>query len=137
MNIAATCALASLLVLPFLTGCQTTAPIRTVTAADSGGSVQISMGDLLEVHLEGNPTTGYTWMTGTINSWVLAPVGRPHFTPAGEGTNSPAMVGASGLFSLRYQPVGRGTSPLKLNYLRTWETNLTPAKTFEITVTVR
>jgi inhibitor of cysteine peptidase len=129
--------LLALLALSLMTGCQTKAPIRTVTAADNGGTVQISMGDLLEVHLEGNPSTGYAWMTQSINSWVLAPLGRPHFTPAGEGTNSPALVGAGGLISLRYQPVGRGTTPLKLNYRRTWETNVTPAQTFEITVTVR
>ena len=37
------------------------AATKVVTDADKGGTVQIKMGDVLEVRLSSNPTTGYEW----------------------------------------------------------------------------
>jgi hypothetical protein len=37
------------------------AATRVVTDADKGGTVEIKMGDVLEVRLNSNPTTGYEW----------------------------------------------------------------------------
>ena len=52
--------LAALLLLAFCPGVAQTAT-KVVTDADKGGTVTIKMGDVLEVRLNSNPTTGYMW----------------------------------------------------------------------------
>ena len=37
------------------------AATKVVTDADKGATVEIKMGDVLEVRLNSNPTTGYMW----------------------------------------------------------------------------
>ena len=130
-------ALATLLTLPLMTGCQTQPPVHKITDADNGSTILLSRQDLLEVDLAGNPSTGYTWQTVNLNSWVLAPLGRPVFNTDAPGTNDPPVVGGGGLTTLTYRPVGEGTSPLQLAYSRPWQTNATPAKTFAVTITVK
>ena len=126
-----------LFALPLMTGCQTTPPIRTITEGDNGSTVTLSHHDLLEVDLPATPSTGYTWQTGNINSWVLAPLKRPRFASAAAETNGQSMVGAGGTVTLTYQAVGTGTSPLELAYSRPWATNSAPEKSFSVTVIVK
>jgi len=130
------CALVLLLLAPLATGCMHSGSIRTVTEADNGTTVALSRHDMLEVILPGNPSTGYTWQTVNANSWVLAPLRRPVFTPFSTGTNDAPRVGAGGTFRMTYEVVGKGTSPLELSYTRPWEPETNPNQTFKITVTV-
>lgn len=127
---------AALLALPFLTGCQHTGSVRTVTDADNGGTITLGSRDRLEVLLHGNPSTGYTWQTLKINSWVLSPLGRPAFTPGPNPGSDEPRVGAAGTFRFVYQTLGTGSSPLELAYARPWEPDSDPSRTFKITVVV-
>lgn len=117
-----------------VSGCRSTPQVRTVTQADSGGTIQMANGDLLRVELEANPTTGYSWQTLDLNSWVLAGTDRPELhRPASDEP----LIGAGGTLILDFRAVGAGTSPVKLAYMRAWETNVPPAQTFDLTVVVR
>ncbi|HAB19098.1 MAG TPA: protease inhibitor I42 family protein [Verrucomicrobiota bacterium] len=119
-------------------GCQSPPQTRTITAADSGSTIQLKTGDLLEVKLESNATTGYTWQTIDVNSWVLARLTRPEYQPTGAtGPDGTPLMGAGGTLTLTFRAVGPGTSPLKFGYLRPWEVDVVAAKTFEVTVVVR
>ena len=119
------------------TGCATRPVTHTVTQADNGTTVNLSTGDYLVVHLESNPSTGYSWQTPELNSWVIAPTKRPSFSPS-NATNAEGqkLMGAAGTFTQEYRAVGPGTATLKLSYMRPWETNAEPGKTFDLTVVV-
>lgn len=128
----------SLIVLVFATGCATKERIVTVTASASGSTVNIGTGDRLRVELPSNPSTGYSWQTQELNSWVLARTKRPQFTPDWVvGADRQRMVGGGGKLTLEYEAIGAGTSAVKIAYSRPWETNTAPAKTFQMTVVVK
>ncbi|MBM3902780.1 MAG: protease inhibitor I42 family protein [Verrucomicrobia bacterium] len=120
------------------TGCATKERIVTVTESESGSTVNIGTGDRLRVELPSNPSTGYSWQTMELNSWVLARTKRPEFTPDWVvGADRQRMVGSGGWLTLEYEAIGAGTSPVKIAYSRPWETNAAPAKTFQLTVVVK
>ena len=129
---------AALSTLPLLTGCQSVGQVRTVTQSDNGTTITLSHHDRLEVQLPGNPTTGHSWQTVKLNSWVIAPLGRPSFKSdaSDAGTHGTPRVGAGGTFVLIYDAVGIGTSPLELAYSRPWEPETATGQTFKITVNV-
>jgi inhibitor of cysteine peptidase len=97
---------------------------------DAGGTVQLSVGEGMEVVLDGNPTTGFLWETAAMDSSVLRQLGEPDFEADTE------LLGSGGTFTFRFEAVASGQTLLQLVYLRPWETAVQPAKTFEVTVTV-
>lgn len=127
---------AILIALPALTGCQHSSHVKIISETDNGSTVTLSHHDLLKVRLPGNPSTGFGWQTVKINSWVLAPLGRPAFESGASGTNGAALIGAGGTVELTYETVGSGSSPLELTYSRPWEPETASNKTFKITVNV-
>ena len=46
-----------------------------LTVADNGRRIEIPIDGVVEVELEGNPTTGYSWEIAAYNKQVLQPVG--------------------------------------------------------------
>lgn len=128
----------SLTALLLATGCATRERIVTVTESANGSTVNIGAGDRLRVELPSNPSTGYSWQTLELNSWVLARTKRPVFTPDWVvGADRQRMVGGGGKLTLEYEAIGAGTSPVKIAYSRQWETNTAPAKSFQMTVVVK
>lgn len=120
------------------TGCATKERIVTVTESVNGSTVTIGTGDRLRVELPSNPSTGYSWQTMELNSWVLARTKRPVYTPDWVvGADRQRMVGSGGKLTLEYEGIGAGTSPVRIAYSRPWETNAAPAKTFQLTVVVK
>lgn len=102
-----------------------------ITEADAGRSIAARVGDLLEITLPGNQTTGFQWDVEDVNSTILQPSGEPEFEPPS------SAVGRAGQISLRFAAVGAGQTELKLVYQRPFEKDVLPARTFEITVTVQ
>lgn len=128
----------SLTALLLATGCATRERIVTVTESANGSTVNIGEGDRLRVELPSNPSTGFSWQTLELNSWVLARTKRPEFTPDWVvGPDRQRMVGGAGKLTFEYEAIGAGTSPVKIAYSRQWETNTAPAKTFQLTVVVK
>lgn len=102
-----------------------------LTKDDGGKSVEVAKGGMLEVVLEGNPTTGYTWEVGTIDDKVLKLEGEPGFKADSNA------VGAGGVMTLKFKAEGAGKTDLKLVYHQPWEKDQPPAETFEVAVTVK
>lgn len=101
----------------------------TATADHDGGSVELDVGDELEVALPGNPSTGYNWHVGAVDAAVLERAGEPTFKPQSE------LVGAPGLVRLRFTAVGKGSTTLELVYQRTFE-EAPPLDTYVLQVDV-
>lgn len=103
---------------------------KTIGASDAGKTIGLTVGDTLEVTLEGNPTTGYSWEAASFDTAVLKQVGEPAFTPVS------TLVGAGGQVTLRFEAVDSGQTTLQIIYHRPWETGVAPAQTFQVTVQV-
>jgi predicted secreted protein len=97
---------------------------------DSGKTVEICVGDELEVRLPGNPTTGYIWAVNSLASNVLG-LGNTHFI-----ANDNA-VGAGGTEVIKFHAIALGTVVVKLIFHRPFEPNIPPLKTFNVTVIIK
>jgi inhibitor of cysteine peptidase len=103
-----------------------------VTQADQGKTVSAKPGDTIVVSLEGNPSTGYTWVAKDLPSF-LTQEGEPTFKQA----DSSGAVGAPGMVDISFKATAAGSGELKLDYVRPWETTATPVKTFSANVDVK
>jgi inhibitor of cysteine peptidase len=103
-----------------------------ITQAEQGKTVKAKVGDTLVVSLEGNPSTGYTWVTKDLPRF-LSQEGEPAFTK----TDSSGAVGAPGMVDTTFKATAAGSGDLVLEYKRPWETTATPAKTFSAVIKVK
>ncbi|MDD5319373.1 MAG: protease inhibitor I42 family protein [Methylococcales bacterium] len=97
---------------------------------DSGKTVELRVGNELEVILPGNPTTGYVWEVSSLDSNVLI-AGKADFF-----ANDKA-IGSGGMEILRFHAIAAGTSHLKLIFHRPFEQTTPPLKTFEVIVIIK
>ncbi len=98
---------------------------------DLGRTVEIGVGDILEVALRGNPATGYIWDVASPDKGILKQVGETEFKPDRKAR------GSNGNIILRFEAAEAGKTSLKLIYHRPFEKNRPPIKTFEVRVTVK
>ncbi len=122
----------STLLIGSLAACQPAAadPIK-IGAQDAGKTIALKMGDTLIVTLDGNVTTGFNWIPAAQNPVLLNQVGDVTVTPDSD------LVGAPGKIVLQFKAVTQGQTVLHLDYKRSWETDVTPEKTFEVTIVVK
>ena len=97
---------------------------------DSGKTVEIGVGDDLNVMLPGNPTTGYEWELIPLDLNVLSRVKTEFFA-------NNKMMGSGGVEVITLHAVAVGKSEVKLIYHRSFEHNVAPLKTFEVTVIIK
>lgn len=97
--------------------------------ADNGGKAELRVGDLFEVQLSENPTTGYRWQLNLPVGPVLE-VEDNSFAASSAG-----MVGAGGLHNWRLKALQEGVALLKIENRRSWEPQ--PVGTFEVTIEVK
>ncbi len=101
-----------------------------LTEKDSGAFVKVQLGDQIKVTVPGNPTTGYTWKLAAIRVDILEPGLEPEYV------RDSTLPGAGGRFTFRFSARSQGYTKVILAYLRTWEKDMPPVKTFEITADV-
>ena len=118
------------LVLLALAACGSGSEVK-LDEGDDGSQVELTGGQTLEISLEGNPTTGYTWETAEVDQNVLRQVGEPQFEADSDA------VGSGGEQTLRFETVTSGSTTLKLVYVRPWEEGIPPQETFSVQVIVR
>ena len=93
--------------------------------------VDVSVDDTFTIELEANPSTGYTWeLAGPLDDKVVVSLGSDH--QAGEGSG----VGVPGQQLFSFKAVGKGSTTIALQYVRPWETGVSPAQTSDFTVNV-
>jgi inhibitor of cysteine peptidase len=98
--------------------------------AAAGRTVDLRVGQMIELRLKENPTTGFTWRVRQ----AAAPVCRVadgSFVAA-----SPGAPGRSGVRVWRIEGVAVGLCTLAFAYARPWETGTPPASTYTLTVRV-
>lgn len=105
--------------------------------ADNGTNITARVGGTVEIEVAGNPTTGYSWETKSVNAAVLKPVGEPEYRQTPRPAGGQPLVGAGGTFIFRFKALAAGTSPVHLIYRRPWEKDAPPAQEFKATVVVR
>ena len=91
----------------------------------------VKVGDIIQVVLKGNPTTGYTWSANLSeqDASILEQMGDPSFV------SDTQLIGSGGTFTFRFKALKAGEATLKLVYARPWE-SVPPLETFSVTVKV-
>lgn len=103
-----------------------------LTAKDSGSSVELRQGQVLNISLYGNGTTGFSWYVESVSESIL----RQGETRCDRSACQPGMAGCGATCTYTFTAVAPGQGPLKLIYHRIWEQGVPPLQTFEITVSV-
>ncbi len=112
-------------------GCESAAskPL-SLTMVDHGRAVRAKKGEPIQIVLEGNPTTGFTWLVDDLDPKIIAAAGTPTYTPSGD------VVGGGGKFTLNFVAIEHGQTNMRIIYIRPSERGLAPEKTFAIMITV-
>lgn len=103
--------------------------VNVVSEKDNGGNVTIKSGERLTVTLGAIPSTGFSW-----NIISGFPGIVPTKTRAQLGNRPGAGVVESWTWKTTAATVGQ--QRIRLEYKRSWETDIPPAKIFSIDVTV-
>jgi inhibitor of cysteine peptidase len=125
-----------ILIVSLLSACSTSSAspeksTRQITEADADRTVELHVGDRLELTLPVNPTTGFQWEVSELDSAILRSVGEQTFEPSSNA------VGSGGQVTLRFEAVGSGQTELKLILHRPFEKDVPPTQTFEVTVMIK
>jgi inhibitor of cysteine peptidase len=122
---------AALFVLVGCSSARASANTVNLTEADAGKTIELQNGSLLVVSLDGNITTGFNWEMVPQTPTLLKQLGES------EVTLDSAALGAGGKISLKFQAVQTGQASLTLIYHRSFEKDVPPEKTFEVTILVK
>lgn len=121
-------------IIQFLSSCASSNPrpkINFVDENNNNGTVELEVGDQLEITLPGNPTTGYEWTIGAVDKAILLPQGEPEYKPESEA------LGAGGHYTLRLKAIAPGESWVRMVYRRSFDSPDVPsADEFKILVKV-
>ena len=102
-----------------------------VIVGENSGPVNLAVGQLLEIRVQMQGGTGYSWEAGDPPD-CLQFVGQHTLHPfMGEG-----MPGASQTVMFIYRAVQPGRGSVRLAYHRPWEGGIPPARTVDQQVTV-
>jgi inhibitor of cysteine peptidase len=110
--------------------CRTSDGGITIDQEADGTTITLAVGDVLEVALPANPTTGFTWEVTAVDGAILSAAGDYVFV-----ADSTAVVGSGGTMTFSFDVLAPGTTTLEMVYHRTFESE-PPADTFTVTVTV-
>jgi inhibitor of cysteine peptidase len=107
-----------------------------LTAADNGKEFAVEVGDLVQVILAGNPTTGYSWTVAMDekDAALLEPQGDPVY--AQESTD-PSLVGGGGTYTFTFKAVEAGQPVIRLEYARSFEQGVPPEQEFSAVVIIK
>jgi inhibitor of cysteine peptidase len=94
--------------------------------------VGLKTGAVLEVRLESNHTTGYSWIAAPVANPVLMLQGRAAYQENAAG----GKVGVGGVEVWRFKAVKAGKQGLQFEYRRPWEKGSPPAKVVTFAVSV-
>ncbi|MEN6327175.1 MAG: protease inhibitor I42 family protein [Syntrophomonas sp.] len=97
----------------------------------NGKSLTLKEGESFVLSLEGNPTTGYTWnLADSRDDQILSLVDQGY-----QSSTASKMVGQGGKNYWKFKALKAGSTEIKLNYARPWE-SVQPLKTFQLKVII-
>jgi inhibitor of cysteine peptidase len=104
---------------------------KVLTKKDNGKDLNLKVNDTVEIKLESNPTTGYSWFLGRLEDNSIVSISGPEFI---DSKKDKELVGSGGYETFVIKALSRGTTSIILNYKKLWEKDVDPIETFEITV---
>ena len=107
------------------------AATRVITDADKGATVHLKVGDVLEVRLRANPSTGYMWYLHKDSTKLLKLTGQSQTEPTEPGVGRPVFQ----IFKFDARSVGDGV--LLLHYVRSWEPPSADEQRFDLNVSIK
>lgn len=132
---------------------KTTSPAATTTASTSavqptpdahpavqigsdsdGKAITLAVGQGLVVTLDANPTTGFAWALTDLDQHVVKQNGAAEYE---QNPNPDGRIGVGGKSVLNFVAADPGATRLVLEYKRSWEQGVPPAKTFTVNLTVQ
>ena len=115
--------------------------LLVAAAVWAGGPVQtlvLKEGQVFQVTLAANHTTGYKWVLAKMPDAKVVKLVNSEYVPAKPQTpDGKAPVGAGGQEVWTFQAAGPGRAMIVLNYARPWEKDKQPAKSRSLEVEVR
>jgi inhibitor of cysteine peptidase len=102
-----------------------------LSEADNGTTVELAVGQELQVQLAGNPTTGYAWSVTGLDENFLRQQAEPDYQPDSD------LIGAGGVYTFHFKALQAGQTSLKLAYARSFEPDVPPEKIFAIEVLIK
>jgi inhibitor of cysteine peptidase len=104
----------------------------TVVTEQTHGDVSLKVGAVLEVRLEANHTTGYSWVAAPAVNPVLMRQGPAKYEEHATG----GKAGVGGVEVWRFKAMKAGKQGLQFEYRRPWEKGSPPTKVVTFAVTV-
>ena len=120
----------STLIAIALCSLKTFAETKVITDEDKDNSVQIKLGDTLEVRLQSNPSTGYMWYVHPKSTQVLKLLGQKQTEATEPGAGRPIVQ----IFT--FEPRRKGDGILLLRYVRAWEKPMLGEEQFTVNVVI-
>lgn len=114
-----------------IAGCS--AADSSLTEKNNGDSIILKVNDTVEIKLESNPTTGYSWFLSDAVDDAVVSVSDPGFIESGKDEE---LVGAGGFEVFTVKALSPGKTEIILEYKRPWEEGVKPEDTFKTTVSV-
>ncbi len=108
-------------------------PAVAITLADQGKTVALKPGQSLQIILDANRTTGFSWSVDKIDPALLTLVGQPVYATA---EIKPGLVGTGGTESWHLIAVAPGEQKLRFVYRRSFEPSVPPARDISFTVRI-
>ena len=123
--------LISIVLLFSLIGCSTT----TITIKEDNQKEKYSLrkGDIVEVVLNANPSTGYKWQIVNIDSSKLKIVDETYTSEKVKRD----IVGSGGNKIYLFKAINKGNTAIDLIYSRPFEKDLPPKKKFHLNLNIR
>lgn len=87
----------------------------------NSSEIDVNLGEEFVIVLDGNPTTGYQWMTENIDEAFIKFLSSK-YEPS---SNTP---GSGGRYVWTFRAVAQGKSNITMKYLRPWEKDIEPIK---------
>jgi inhibitor of cysteine peptidase len=100
--------------------------VKTITFQDNGKTITMKKGDIFEVKLEENPTTGYSWATSVTQG--LKALDDSYVRQSD-------LLGAGGIHTWKIKATGTGIQKFSAIYKRPWE-QTAQDKSFQVTIMV-
>ena len=99
--------------------------MHRLTESDNGGELSVAVGDAIEIALPENPGTGYRWIVRAGGEPCLS-LESERFERVG------SMPGRGGVHHWTFKTVAAGSAAIEMSYVRPWEKNVPPARSFTI-----
>jgi inhibitor of cysteine peptidase len=113
--------------------CMALIPVN-ITDADNGKTIDVLRFRTINLSLASNPTTGYSWkLISPIDRRVL----RLYYSKYIPIPVPAKLVGSGGHEEWKFRAMAPGTAVVKTIYIRSWEGQTPPVKTFTVTIRVK